>query len=176
MQKTFLIGAVSGILLLAASFSLGWYINGDLKDAEYLQQKHEAALAAIRERNEKEAQWIQERDDLLSAARRDQAEIQNKYFELTNSLSVNCTLPTSDSGAGGMQSYSGRAGNNLPTTSNTAPRAESTKTDKPSQPSCAVYKNSLKKAKARILYEAKEADICSTHYNTLLKIYQSVSK
>ena len=175
MQKTFLIGAVAGVLLTAISFALGWYINGDLKDAEYLKQKHEAALAAIRERNQKEAQWIQERDDLLSTARRDQNEIQAKYIELIDSLSVNCTLPSDDNGSGRMQSHSSGASDNLPANSGTTARAQSTQTDKPSQPSCAVYKDSLKKAKARILYEAKEHDICATHYNTLLKIYQSVS-
>lgn len=175
MQKTFLIGAVAGVLLTAISFALGWYINGDLKDAEYLKQKHEAALAAIRERNDKEAQWIQTRDDLLSAARRDQAKIRDKYLELVDSLSLNCNISAANNGFGWMQSHSSRAGDDMSQNSGTVARAQSTQSDKPSRSSCAVYKNSLKKAKARILYEAKEHDICATHYNTLLKLYQSVS-
>ena len=37
-----------------------------------------------------------------------------------------------------------------------------------------AVEDALAKAKQRILYEAKERDICAVHYNTLLKLYSSM--
>ena len=143
---------------------------------EYRLSMEQKLSQAVDDRIAAEDAWREYTRQLQTVADRDRAALEAKYHELLQSVSVSNSTPLPDDGNGmhdGAKSTG--ADNDLSSTSGSARRTDTAKTDRQSRPSCGVYKDALTKAKKRILWEAKERDICAIHYNTLLQIYQSVS-
>lgn len=143
---------------------------------EYRLSMEQKLSQAVEDRIATEDAWRERARQLQSLADKDRAALEAKYRELLRSVSVSnsASLPNDGNGMHNSAKSSG-ADNGLPSTSGAAGRADTAKTDRQPRQSCRVYQDALTKAKKRILYEAKERDICATHYNTLLQIYQSVS-
>lgn len=143
---------------------------------EYRLSMEQKLSQAVDDRIAAEDAWREHTRQLQTVADRDRAALEAKYRELLQSVSVSNSAPLSDDGNGMHDSAkSTGADNGLPSTSGSSGGAGTAKTDRQSRPSCRVYQDALTKAKKRILWEAKERDICAIHYNELLQIYQSVS-
>ena len=143
---------------------------------EYRLSMEQKLSQAVEDRLATEDAWRERARQLQSLADKDRAALEAKYRELLRSVSVSDSTSLSNDGNGMHDSTkSAGADNGMPTTSGAAGRAGAAKADRQPRQGCRVYQDALTKAKKRILYEAKERDICATHYNTLLQIYQSVS-
>lgn len=143
---------------------------------EYRLSMEQKLSQAVEDRLATEDAWRERTRQLQLLADKDRAALEAKYRELLRSVSVSNSASLSDDGNGMHDcAKSTGADNGLPSNAGVADRVGTTKADRQPRQSCRVYQDALTKAKKRILYEAKERDICSIHYNTLLKIYQSVS-
>lgn len=172
---------VLALIVAAACFicAFGGYKYASLQ-AEYeyykdLSDAKQQVIQALDERAKIEKQWREQVAQLRFSAAADRRQIEARYFGLLKSLS------DTDSNAVSIgtdervrKSNDTASGNSVPGTARVAGGASTAKTDRQSGQGCSVYQNALTKAKKRILFEAKERDICATHYNTLLKIYNSV--
>lgn len=143
---------------------------------EYRLSAEQSLSQAVEDRIATEDAWRERARQLQTLADKDRAALEAKYRELLRSVSVSDSASLPDDGNGvRVSAKSAGADNGMPTTSGAAGRAGAAKADRQPRQSCRVYQDALTNAKKRILYEAKERDICATHYNTLLQIYQSVS-
>lgn len=151
-------------------------VQSDKKFYEYRLSMEQKLSQAVENRIATEDAWRERARELQLLADKNRTALETKYRELLRSVSVGDGANRSNDGNGmhdGAKSTG--ADNDLSSTSESAGGTGAAQTDRQSRQSCSVYQNALTKAKKRILYEAKERDICSVHYNTLLQIYQSVS-
>lgn len=172
---------VIALIAAAACFicAFGGYKYASLQ-AEYeyykdLSDAKQQVIQALDERAKIEKQWREQVAQLRFSAATDRQQIESRYFGLLKSLSDTASNAVS-AGADERvrKSNDAAGGNSVPGIASTARGAGAAKTDRQPGQSCRVYQDTLVKAKKRILYEAKERDICATHYNTLLQIYNSV--
>ena len=151
-------------------------VQSDKKFYEYRLSMEQKLSQAVENRIATEDAWRERARELQSLADKNRTALETKYRELLRSVSVGDGANRSNDGNGMHDdAKSTGADNGLPSTSGSTGRTDAAKTDRQSRPSCRVYQDALTKAKKRILWEAKERDICAIHYNTLLQIYQSVS-
>ena len=147
-------------------------------EAEFYEYRIDAAerlKQAMDEKQASEAYWRGQLLQLQANAGRERDEIEKRYRELLLSVSDGSGVNRSNDGNRLHNSAkSAGDGNGLPTAAGTADRTQSSQKDRQPRPSCRVYQNALSQAKKRILYEAKERDICAVHYNALLQIYNSI--
>lgn len=172
---------VIALVVAAACFicAFGGYKYASLQ-AEYeyykdLSDAKQQVIQALDERAQIEKQWREQVAQLRFSAAADRRQIEARYLGLIKDLS-NSDPVADNAGAtdGVRKSNDAAGGNSMPGTARVAGGTGTAKTDRQSGQGCSVYQNALTKAKNRILYEAKERDICATHYNTLLKIYNAV--
>lgn len=143
---------------------------------EYRLSMEQKLSQAMDDRIAAEDAWRERARELQLLADKNRTALETKYRELLRSVSVGDGANRSNDGNGMHNSAkSAGADNGMSSAAEVADRSDAAQTDRQSRQSCSVYQNALTKAKKRILYEAKERDICSVHYNTLLQIYQSVS-
>ncbi len=151
-------------------------VQSDKRFYEYQLSMEQKLSQAVENRIATEDAWRERARELQSLADKDRTALETKYRELLRSVSVGDGANRSNDGNGMHDcAKSTGADNGLPSNAGVADRADTAKADRQPRQSCRVYQDALTKAKKRILYEAKERDICSVHYNTLLQIYQSVS-
>ena len=173
---------VIALIAAAACFicAFGGYKYASLQ-AEYeyykdLSDAKQQVIQALDERAKIEKQWREQVAQLRFSAATDRQQIESRYFGLLKSLSDTASNAVS-AGADERvrKSNDAASSNSVSGIASTAGGVVTAQTGRQSRPSCGVYKDALTKAKKRILWEAKERDICAIHYNTLLQIYQSVS-
>lgn len=147
-------------------------------EAEFYEYRIDAAerlKQAMDEKQASEAYWRGQLLQLQASAGRERDEIEKRYRELLRGVSTGGGAHRSDDGKRMYDSAKNTGdGDGLSATAGAAARADTAQTDRQSRSGCSVYQNALAKAKRRILFEAKERDICAVHYNTLLKLYNSV--
>lgn len=147
-------------------------------EAEFYEYRIDAAeklKQAMDEKSASEAYWRSQLLQLQASAGRERDEIEKRYRELLRGVFAGGGAHRSDDGKRMYDSAKSTGdGTNLPATAGAAARADTVQTDRQSRSGCSVCQNALAKAKRRILFEAKERDICAMHYNTLLKLYNSV--
>lgn len=173
---------VIALITAAACFicAFGGYKYASLQ-AEYeyykdLSDAKQQVIQALDERTKIEKQWREQVAQLRFSAAADRRQIEARYFGFLKSLSDTASNAVS-AGADERvhKSNDTASSNSVPGIASTAGGTGAVQTDRQPGQGCRVYQDALTKAKKRILYEAKERDICSVHYNTLLQIYQSVS-
>ena len=147
-------------------------------EAEFYEYRIDAAerlKQAMDEKQASEAYWRGQLLQLQASAGRERDEIEKRYRELLLGVSAGGGAHRSDDGKR-MHDSAKSAGDSdrLSATAGAAAGAGTAQTDRQSRSGCSVCQNALAKAKQRILFEAKERDICSAHYNTLLKLYNSM--
>ena len=152
-----------------ASLQAEYEYYKDLSDAK------QQVIQALDERAKIEKQWREQVAQLRFSAAADRRQIEARYIGLLKSLSDSDSNAV-NSGADERvrKSNDTASSNSVPGTARVTGGAGTAKTDRQSGSSCRIYQDALAKAKKRILYEAKERDICASHYNILLKIYNSV--
>ena len=141
---------------------------------EYRLQAEQRYRQAVEARQETESFYVEQLRQLQLKSTDLRKEIEAKYQSLLQS--VNRDNGADGAGAAERVRSTKSAGDNdgLPATARIAAGTQSSKKDRQPRPSCRVYQNALSQAKKRILFEAKERDICSAHFNTLLKLYNSM--
>ena len=169
---------IIAVLACIASAYCGAEYAAMKAEAEFYEYRINAAeklKQAMDEKQASEAYWRGQLLQLQSSAGRERDEIEKRYRGLLLSVSASSGVNRPDDG-NRLHNSAKNTGNcdRLPTAAGTAAGAQSNQKDRQSRPSCRVYQDALTKAKQRILFEAKERDICAVHYNTLLKIYNSV--
>ena len=141
---------------------------------EYRLQAEQQYRQAVEARQETESFYIEQIRQLQLKSADLRREIEAKYQSLLQSVNRD----NDSDGAGAAErvcdTKSAGDGDGLPAAARAADRTQSSQKNRQPRPSCRVYQNALSQAKKRILFEAKERDICAVHYNTLLKIYNSV--
>lgn len=153
-----------------ASLQAEYEYYKDLSDAK------QQVIQALDERAKVEKQWREQVAQLRFSAAADRQQIEARYIGLLKSLSdSDSNAVNSGTDERVRKSNDTASSNSMPGTARVAGGTDTAKADRQPRQSCRVYQDALTKAKKRILYEAKERDICATHYNTLLQIYQSVS-
>ena len=141
---------------------------------EYRLQAEQRYRQAVEARQETESFYVEQLRQLQLKSADLRKEIEAKYQSLLQSVNRDNGADSADTTERVCDAKSAGDGNGLPATAGVACRTDTTKTDRQSGQGCGVYKDALAKAKQRILYEAKERDICAVHYNTLLKLYSSM--
>ena len=162
-----IVSAYAGAKYAAIKAEAGFY--------EYRIDAAEKLKQAMDEKSASEAYWRGQLLQLHASAGRERDEIEKRYRELLRGVSAGGGTHRSDDGKRMYDSAKSTGdGNNLPATAGAAAGTGTAQTDRQSRSGCSVYQNALAKAKRRILFEAKERDICAVHYNTLLNLYNSV--
>ena len=169
---------IIAVLACIASAYCGAEYAAMKAEAEFYEYRINAAeklKQAMDEKQASEAYWRGQLLQLQANAGRERDEIEKRYRELLLSVSASSGVNRPDDG-NRLHNSAKSAGdsNGLPTAAGAAARADTAQTDRQSRSGCSVCQNALAKAKRRILFEAKERDICAVHYNTLLKLYNSV--
>ena len=141
---------------------------------EYRLQAEQQYRQAVEARQETESFYVEQLRQLQLKSADLRSEIEAKYQSLLQSVNRDNGADGADAAKRVRDTKSAGDGNGLPATAVTAGGTGTTKTYRQPRPSCSVYKDALAKAKQRILFEAKERDICAVHYNTLLKLYNSM--
>lgn len=141
---------------------------------EYRLQAEQRYRQAVEARQETESFYVEQLRQLQLKSADLRKEIEAKYQSLLQS--VNRDNGADGTGAAERVRDTKSAGGNdgLSAIARIAAGTQSSQKDRQPRPSCRVYQNALTKAKKRILFEAKERDICSAHFNTLLNLYNSV--
>lgn len=147
-------------------------------EAEFYEYRINAAerlKQAMDEKQASEAYWRGQLLQLQANSGRERDEIEKRYRELLLSVSAGggVNRPNDGNRLHNSAKSSGDS-NGLPTIAGSSAGTQSSKKDRQPRQSCQVYQNALSQAKKRILFEAKERDICAVHYNTLLKLYNSM--
>lgn len=172
---------VLALIAAAACFicAFGGYKYASLQ-AEYeyykdLSDAKQQVIQALDEQAKIEKQWREQVAQLRFSAAADRQQIEARYIGLLKSLSdTDSNAVNSGTDERMRNSNNAASSNSMSGIASTAGGTGAAQTDRQPRQSCRVYQDALVKAKKRILYEAKERDICATHYNTLLKIYNSV--
>ena len=169
---------IIAVLACIASAYCGAEYAAMKAEAEFYEYRINAAeklKQAMDEKQASEAYWRGQLLQLQSSAGRERDEIEKRYRELLLSVSVGGSADRANDGKR-MHDSAKSAGDSdrLSAAAGAAARADTAQTDRQSRSGCSVCQNALAKAKRRILFEAKERDICAVHYNTLLKLYKSV--
>lgn len=141
---------------------------------EYRLQAEQQYRQAVEARQETESFYIEQLRQLQLKSTDLRKEIEAKYQFILQSVNRDNGANCAGAAERVRDTKSAGDGNGLPATAVTAGGTGTTKADRQSGQGCGVYQNALTKAKQRILFEAKERDICAVHYNTLLNLYNSV--
>lgn len=141
---------------------------------EYRLQAEQQYRQAVEARQETESFYIERIRQLQLKSADLRKEIEAKYQSLLQSVNRDNGTGGADAAERVRDAKSTGDGDSMPATAGAAAGAGTAQTDRQPGQGCGVYQNALTKAKKRILYEAKERDICSVHYNTLLNLYNSV--
>ena len=147
-------------------------------EAEFYEYRIDAAeklKQAMDEKQASEAYWRGQLLQLQANAGRERDEIEKRYRELLLSVSAGSGVNRPDDG-NRLHNSTKNTGNcdRLPTVTGTVAGTQPSQKNRQFGQGCGVYKDALTKAKKRILFEAKERDICAVHYNTLLRLYNSM--
>ena len=152
-----------------ASLQAEYEYYKDLSDAK------QQVIQALDERAQIEKQWREQVAQLRFSAAADRRQIEARYMGLIKDLSnTDSTADNAGATDGVRKSNDTASSNSVSGIASTARGTGAAQTDRQPRQGCRIYQDALVKAKKRILYEAKERDICATHYNTLLQIYNSV--
>ena len=148
-------------------------MKADNEFYEYRLQAEQQYRQAVEARQETENFYIEQIRQLQLKSADLRKEIEAKYQSLLQSVNRD---NGADSAAAERvrDTKSARDGDNMPATTGAAGGIGTAQTDRQPGQGCGIYQNALTKAKQRILFEAKERDICSVHYNTLLNLYNSM--
>lgn len=141
---------------------------------EYRLQAEQRYRQAVEARQETESFYVEQLRQLQLKSADLRKEIEAKYQSLLQSVNRDNGADSADTTERVCDAKSAGDGNGLPTAAGATDRTQSSQKNRQSGQGCGVYKDALAKAKQRILYEAKERDICAVHYNTLLKLYNSM--
>lgn len=141
---------------------------------EYRLQAEQQYRQAVEARQETEDFYLARIRQLQLESANLREEIEAKYQSLLQGVDSDNPSGNSDTDERVCSTKSSADGKCLPASAAVTAGAQSAKTDGQPRQSCSVYKNALTKAKKRILFEAKERDICAVHYNALLNLYNSV--
>lgn len=141
---------------------------------EYRLQAEQRYRQAVEARQETESFYVEQLRQLQLKSTDLRKEIEAKYQSLLQSVNRDNGANCAGAAERVRDTKSTGDGDNMPAIAEAAGGADTTKADRQSGQGCGVYQNALTKAKQRILFEAKERDICAVHYNTLLNLYNSV--
>ena len=142
---------------------------------EYRLTSEQKYREAVEARTKIEERWRTEVSQLQSSANENKLALEKRYQDLLQRLySSGNNNTANDTDRMHVNTKGTGDSNALPYSAKSASGAIANQTDQQSRASSKVYRDALKKAKQRILWEAKERDICATHYNALLQIYLKV--
>ena len=149
-------------------------IQAESEFYEYRLQAEQQYRQAVEARQETEDYYVEQLRQLQLKSADLRGEVEAKYQSLLQSVNRDNDSDGADAAERVCDTKSTGDGNGMPTAAGVADRVGTAKADRQPRQSCRVYQNALSQAKKRILYEAKERDICALHYNALLQIYNSI--
>ena len=141
---------------------------------EYRLQAEQQYRQAVEARQETESFYIEQLRQLQLKSADLRSEIEAKYQSLLQSVNRDNGANCAGAAERVRDTKSAGDGNGLPAIARASAGTQPSQKNRQSGQGCSVYQDALTKAKKRILYEAKERDICAVHYNTLLNLYNSV--